>query len=142
MDDKQKLRKAVIYMVPTMVLMMVTMYLNIITIGLFQEDPTAEFIFKMLNFGLSLIVVIFFSIGLSFKAQEDEKIRRNKLIQIYIVDIIVYSLYITMIILFLEWANYLASILLGVSILVSIFILFSEQIKEYLEKAKQNQKAD
>jgi len=55
---------------------------------------------------------------------------------------ILFGFYIILIILIYDFSNYIAYILILVSMLSSIIIIADEKIKEFIEKAKQNQRTD
>jgi len=124
-----------------MVIAITVTMLNIISIGGFQ-DLLVNIIFDSFVFGLGLLGIIFFILGISYEVQEDEEIRKKKLFQIYIIAMILFGFYIILIILIYDFSNYIAYILILVSMLSSIIIIADEKIKEFIEKAKQNQRTD
>jgi len=136
-----KEKKTILYITLAMVIAITVTMLNIISIGGFQ-DLLVNIIFDSFVFGLGLLGIIFFILGISYEVQEDEEIRKKKLFQIYIIAMILFGFYIILIILIYDFSNYIAYILILVSMLSSIIIIADEKIKEFIEKAKQNQRTD
>jgi len=72
-----KEKKTILYITLAMVIAITVTMLNIISIGGFQ-DLLVNIIFDSFVFGLGLLGIIFFILGISYEVQEDEEIRKKK----------------------------------------------------------------